>query len=376
MRKTVTFLGLLGVTLGITLGVTQPAFADENYVNDAVNGLGNSSVYIDSDVSLSHSDKISSELNNSHVDVVVLPPLAVDTYSASDVATMIRSKTGESTIVVVVDNTNSGDRIGVSSAKNQDEIATVLNEALGKSNGDAGEAISSTVQDVKSLSAGGSDAATDGRFNLAFVFVPLGILFALAVTAVVSVVIYRPKKDKDSIEYRVVTNRKGQSAETEAPNKFSELLPESLVPSMKQLSDLIRKHNKLPKDSLSPDLKIIIDNVQELFTRLKNKGTESQQRIAEVEYADKLPKLIEALGSNYYMDIVEHDDLWDNPQERLDSVTGAVKAVEKQLIANIRQVNASKDLEFQVALGSLMGPADGTTMKDIYKTNSLEKREN
>lgn len=375
MRKTVTFLGLLGVTLGITLGVTQPAFADDNYVNDAVNGLSNSPVYVDSSVALTNSDTISSELQGTKVDVVVLPPLAVDTYSASDVATMIRSKTGVSTIVVVVDNANSGDRIGVSAVKNQDKIATVLNEALGKTNGDAGKAITSTVQDVKTLSTDGG-TGTDGGFNLAFVFVPLGILFALAVTAFVAVLLYRPKKDKSSFEYTVVTNRKGQVPVTQIPNKFSDALPESLLPSMKQLSDLIRKHNQLPKDSLSPDLKTIVDNVQELFTRLKNKGTDSQKRIAEVEYADKLPKLVEALGSNYYMDIVQHDDLWDNSQERIDAVTGAVKAVENQLIANIRQVNASKDLEFQVALGSLMGPADGTTMKDIYKPTSLEKREN
>jgi hypothetical protein len=362
MKKTTKAAGVLAVSVIAFMLSSQPAFADNSYVPDAVAGLSNSSVYVDSDVSLTDAGQIASALDGTDVSVVVLPTLALDTYTANDIASMIRQETGDDTIVVVADYSGSNDRVGVSSKNNQNEITTVLNESLAANNGDAGSAINSTIQEVTSLSSsssqGGNDALTsDGGFSV----LPVVLVFALISGSIYGGITISKRKKK---------GQRNGSKNDAVPTNFSDLMPSSLVPMLKQLSDLMRKHNELEQKSLTADIKIIIDNLQELFTRLKKKGTESQQRMAEVEYEDKLPKLIEALGPNYYIDIVEHNELWDNSNSRLQAVAEAAKAVQKQLLENIRQVNASKDLEFQVALDSLVRSANPTTIDDVFKNKS------
>jgi hypothetical protein len=357
MKNSSKAAGVLAVSAIALMLSAQPAFADSGYIDDAVTALqGDATVYVDSDVSLEGQGNISSALDGTNIDVVVLPELATSTFSPSEIASQIRSNTGETTVVVVIDK-NSIDTIAVSSSSNQTEIATVLNQALTESGGEAGPAISSSIQEVKDLSDSGTViGANDGAgISVGFVLVPVIIVIAAAAVAISYVLGRRRNRN-------VITTLK-----TEAPTNFSDLMPSSLVPLLKQMSDLMKKHNKLQDKSLSAELRAIIDNLQELFKRLNKKGSNSQQRMAEVEYADKLPKLIEALGTNYYVDIVEHDDLWDNSNERLEEVAVAVEAVKKQLVQNIRQVNASKDLEFKVALGSLTRSSDNPSVDDVFK---------
>jgi hypothetical protein len=363
MKKTTQVAGALAISAIAFMFSAQPAFADTGYIDSAVNALqGDNAVYVDSDVSLDSQSQINNGFTGTNIDVVVLPELATGTYTPTDIASQIRASTGDTTVVVVIDK-NSKDTIAVSSSTNQTEIATVLNEALTKNGGNAGEAITTSMQEVKDLSAGNTSSIVGGGdTGLGFVLLPV----LLVVAAAGASLIFFLKKRKNRY---VITSVKAQ----QAPTKFSELIPETLVPMLKQLSDLMKKHNNLNHGSLSAELHTIINNLQELFTRLNKKGTTSQQRMAEVEYADKLPKLIEALGNNYYIDIVEHNELWDNSEERLEAVGVAVKAVEKQLVENIRQVNASKDLEFQVALGSLVGSSNSANINDVFKKQISEK---
>lgn len=362
MKKNTKAAGVLAVSVIAFMLSSQPAFAESDYIADAVNELSNSSVYVEESVSLTDQNKIENELEGTSINVVVLPSYAQGVDSPSGIASLIRQQTGEDTIVVVIDSDSGKDSFGVSSGNNTEEIATVLNQSLGENSGDAGAAISSSIQDVKDYSSssqvgGDNNLAADGGFS----FLPVVLSLALISGSVYGGIAISKRK------------KKGQKPAVKAnaiPTKFSDLMPSTLVPMLKQLSDLMRKHNELEQKSLSLDIKIIIDNLQELFTRLKKKGTESQQRMAEVEYEDKLPKLIEALGSNYYIDIVEHNELWDNSNSRLQAVAEAAKAVQKQLLENIRQVNASKDLEFQVALDSLVRSANPTTIDDVFKNNS------
>lgn len=184
-------VGVLIVTAGFVMVSTAPASASTGYVGEAVNGLGSSPVYVDSDAALSNADGIAASLKNSNVDVVALPDVAVSTYSANDVADMIRQQTGETT-VVVVDSSAGSDRVGVSSSQNEEKIATVLNQAIASHDGDAGEAIQAVSGQVVSLSAPASPVSSGADASVFGVVVGGG--GALLLVAAVLVILTRSRR--------------------------------------------------------------------------------------------------------------------------------------------------------------------------------------
>ncbi len=107
------------------------------------------------------------------------------------------------------------------------------------------------------------------------------------------------------------------------------------------------------------DIAVIADNVTSLFERLGGKASRDQRRLAEIEYGDKLGKLIVALDRRYLLDILTHPHLWDDPDERISEVRDAVVGVSEQLVENIKQVNAQRALHFQVSLDTLIGRPQG-----------------
>ena len=48
--------------------------------------------------------------------------------------------------------------------------------------------------------------------------------------------------------------------------------------------------------------------------------------------------------------------LWDDPEQRIRDVQGAIEALDAQLLRNIKEINARRGLVFQGALDGLMGP--------------------
>jgi len=361
MRKTNMLAAVLAVSFSaFLLAAAQPAFADGGYVGDAVEHLANSPVYVDGSVELSNEAAITNELSGANVNVVVFPETALGNFAASDLANDIYNKTGVTTIVVI--DKGGTDTIAVSSAENGSDISVLLHKNLSSSNGEAGNVILANVKEVQSLSSApvsAPDNVSEGGFDGGFI-APLFIFATLVALAVF-------------IGKRVLHNHL-MNNQTAPVNQFSKLVPASMVPYLKQFNELAQKHATLGNKSQRASIEAISMNVQELFNRISKKGTVDQKRQVELEYAEKLPKLIEALGTNYYIDIVEHDDLWDNPDERLVAVRVAVQAVEKQLVQNIRQVNASKDLEFQFALDSLAGSASAS-ITDINELLEIETKQ-
>mgnify|MGYP006373874069 CR=1 FL=1 len=113
-------------------------------------------------------------------------------------------------------------------------------------------------------------------------------------------------------------------------------------------------------DQVAPKVVVSIDslmtNVDELFTRLSTKADRSQRTLAEIEYGDKLGKLVAALDRGYLADLLAKPKLWDDQQRRVIDVLAALDAVDTQLLNNIRQINAHRGMVFEVALDGLMGP--------------------
>jgi len=104
---------------------------------------------------------------------------------------------------------------------------------------------------------------------------------------------------------------------------------------------------------LFPAVNGVLANVQELFERMGTHTDEQSARIAGVRYTDTLTKLNRALGRNYYLDIEAHSELWSDPDGRMEAVETAVNATGEQILRNIRELNGSRDLIYQLSLDAL-----------------------
>jgi hypothetical protein len=342
----------------------------DDYISDAVQGLGSSSVYTDSQASLANAGQIASDLNGSGVAVVSLPTGAFDTLGPSDVANAIGNKLGGKYNTVIVVNGNAVTTAGGNG--NATQITTTINEAIAKGVS-PGQAILSQAGQIKTLASGtktstgsGTGSSTDNGGDGGIVGLLGGGLLGIVVLGTLGVVAFKHLKQRPTLSALPAGQ---QTSAYVAVGDVSEHLPVRLRGLVKELDGLARKHSKIPGDKLAGEIHGLIVNLQELFERIQNKqGDTNNAALAAGEYENKIKKLNEALGEEYYLDIAQNPKLWDNPTERLQAVNDAVEAVEYQLVENIKQVNASKDLKFQVALDSLMG-SKGPTVQEIYTTN-------
>ncbi len=319
---------------------------DVDFVGDAADALAGSPVYVDPDASLSSSGDIASLAEEQHVAVVALPELATGTFSASNLAgQVLRKVDGYDAVIVVVDG--SFDSYGVA-ARDSSEGATLTRELNAAGHDDGGAAVLQTLSQDDwrtSTSAGGGGDSDDGGGLGTAVGVGSGVV-AVAVVAAFGALVARRLR-----------------ASSGAPGRD---VPEELRSVLVRLEALQRQHGMQLSPGVNARLQSILANVGQLFHRIRRTGTEQQVRIASIEYVDVLTKLERALGEDYYLDILRNPRLWENADARRAEVEEAVTATDEQLVMNIRQVNASQDLEFKVALESLVGSMDAT-VKDIYK---------
>lgn len=130
------------------------------------------------------------------------------------------------------------------------------------------------------------------------------------------------------------------------------------------IDDLGERAGAYPE--LGQQLASLQTHVSELFVRVHKRGSDQQTRLLQSKYKDVLSKLLKALAEDYYGDIVKNPEFWSNPEARRDEVRRAVESVDSQAVDNIRQVNESRDLEFQVALDSLIRTVDEAKLSDVY----------
>ena len=106
-------------------------------------------------------------------------------------------------------------------------------------------------------------------------------------------------------------------------------------------------------EPVAPLIGAVVFRTGQLFERLTGKGTAQQVRMAESRYADILAKVTRLNAPEYLGDILAHPELWENADQRLVTVRSVLDGVVNQIITNIRQVNTSTDLDFQVAKAAL-----------------------
>lgn len=136
--------------------------------------------------------------------------------------------------------------------------------------------------------------------------------------------------------------------------------------SLDRFAELVRLHANAQLPT-TESMRSILGHLNNLFTRLEKKGAGNAKQLAEVNYKGILQKLNETLGEDYYMDIAADPKLWDRPGQRKAEVEQALAAVDDQVLENIKQVNASKDLDFRVALETILSSADRPNASDMIR---------
>jgi len=146
-------------------------------------------------------------------------------------------------------------------------------------------------------------------------------------------------------------------------------IPDALKIQLQNLRRIALIHGRTDSP-LFASINEILQDSQELFTRISSKMDSQAHRLAAVNYTNTLKKLNKALDVDYYLDIKKNPRLWDNREARISAVERAVAATAAQLLKNIQQVNASQDIEYEVSLDSLINSLDSADASALIDTDS------
>jgi hypothetical protein len=316
-----------------------------------------------------------------HWRLIVAPPSSLETdireLSATDLARDVAEETG-SAILVLVEKAPGSRSFGLAggglSAEQITECLTVLN----RSSDAGGAAIIASAGELERIvgTASSSEATAEpttgwdvaraiGDFFKKLLTV-IGIVILLLVAGLVTAIVLilrhsSPKRRRTRAHSRVDKKLFDNSENADSVEK-------SLL-KLRELADLYAAQPKKYTAGGAPihgQINQVIVDVQELFRRLRANGTAQQARLAESKYADVLKKVVLTVDRDYYGDIVANPRLWSSPDERIKAIGQALRAVHEQVLENIKQVNASKDLEFMVVLDSLLESERAAKLSDVY----------
>ncbi|MGI9824726.1 hypothetical protein [Agromyces sp. Marseille-Q5079] len=314
--------------------------SDGGYVDDAVEALQTSTVYVAPDATGIDAQALQARLvgqiGSDSIGIAVLSPNAELEDTGLNIAIQLGQETGYDTIIVAIgDDLSAASKVSPLAGGEAMRIANVAQE-----NSDSVEAaLTTTVQDVQAAEPAASGAGgADGGGSLV-----LGLAIGAAVIvagAAAAVGVIRARRRRGSIDAR---------------------LPDPIrrhVATLRSLSSAyaqVGATGNAVAAQTATDVAGIAVNVEELFARLDQRSGADQRGLAAIELDATLRKLTAALDRDYLLDILTHPHLWDDPDERIREVRNAVTAVSADLVQNIRQVNARRGLHFQVSLDGLIG---------------------
>jgi hypothetical protein len=296
----------------------------------------------------------------------------VQALSPNQLATQISAK-AQSAVLVMVDQTTGKDRFGLAggslSTDQVNAFLTILNQAGANDGGEAIIQSAAELRDAVEEPAPESSSSTGrGPFRSFLSAVGQFILIAILVILILPVVIVVLV-----VNLRRARRRKPPPTSRVDKKLFDETEhADSVERSLLKLRELAGVYGSAPSKytvkgvPIHGPLNAVIGDVQELFRRLRAHGSAQQARMAEVKYADVLRKLVLAVDRDYYKDIIDNPRLWSGVGDRVGAIGDALEAVHQQVLENIKQVNASKDLEFMVALDSLLESERAAKLSDVY----------
>lgn len=311
------------------------ALSTGGYIDDAVDALAGTHVYVSSEVSgaTALAGQLEQQIGDASIGVAVFSDNASLEASGPEIVAEIASQTGYDTIIVAVgDDLSAGSRV-----LETGEAMLIANQA--ESSADSVEdALTQTVSEI-STSSQPSDPDPTGLDG--------GVIVGLALTVAVLV-------GAGIAAVRVVRSRGRRSgADDDIPSGLT-----TQIAALKSLSAeyaAVGASGNQVAAQTGQEIGVLADNAAELFARLDGRSADDQRSIAAVEYDDKLRKLTAALNRDYLLDILTHPHLWDDPDDRIQEVLEGLHEVSAELLQNIKQVNARRGLHFQVSLDGLIG---------------------
>ncbi len=347
MLKPIVTGMLLAVGFSLT-AVPAAAFAD---ASDAVAGTADNNVFVSQEVNNPPvtGQNLTTELPDGYAVIVVPESITDGRMIAQEV-----SQTNDYDAVFFFATQGAGPNKANVYSKNP-ELATELQKLYAEnlSLGNEGAIVYATENVAVNAGQPNVPGGESGGFDATPLGITGAVVLIIAAGATAFGVSRKNKKNKGSSSAQV-------------SNKISAVVPEKVQEQLRKLNGLLSAHDAHGTDSLSPEIVKIVKTTQTLFERIASKQPR-QASVAEVEYVDKFTKLVSLLGTDNYLDIVDNPDQWDDPHGRIAKIREATTTTRNQINENIKQINASKDLEFQVALGSLIEDANAPTIKDIFK---------
>jgi hypothetical protein len=342
-----------------------PAYADDlEVVSRAAKGLSSYQVFQGAGSTLTDGQTLATKLRGSDLGVVVIPQKEVESKSAREIASEVRSSPDVeySTVIVVLDGPE--DVMGVSSANR--EVEDKLVSYLGKDPvKDAGwvliqnsTKLFNVEKDLKAEAAkkiSDAEDAAKAEKDAATFKTLLPILIVLAPLAATALVLIRRR--------RISSNKKD-------PVKYGfRKMPKGLreaVESFRKTADLHKNLKGYKRYSLYESCSRLIARFVELEeTMEKLPKTDQRRMVLEVEYVERLRKLQEAIGKDYYLSIIEDQTHWEEPAKKIKRVSDAIVALREQVLVSIKQINDSSNLEFKIALDSIIGDKN-VKVEDLY----------
>lgn len=110
----------------------------------------------------------------------------------------------------------------------------------------------------------------------------------------------------------------------------------------------------------------VVADLQDLLRRMHAQGNAHQRALAETHYAYLLNQLVLVVSPGYLKDVMDNPQLWGDADQRITRVSAALTALDTEILTNIRQVNASADLELQVALQTIAALGTPDELARLY----------
>lgn len=349
MRKRLKLAASIGLMLTAFTAVT-PAMAASNLADC----ISSQPVCTSEGASISNPSEVANYLDGK-AKVAVVPYNEDNSLSSSGLATNLAQESGVSELIVIIDL--ASDRIGVYSESGKAAEVTERVNATGETDG--GQAImTAQIADIYEVTE------SEGSNGGAFVFGLGAVLLAAVISAAVFVFL---KKSANSVRRSKGLENSGLSPEKQRSVEITDDLRRELNEMTELIQDYQKAHNALLQE-VAVILRSINQHIYELFSRIDKKNAGNSRAIAQVRYLDAFKKLNDVAGKDYFADIVNNPNLWDDSDSKVQETLKAIKSLDKQIVDNIRQVNNSKEIDFKIAVDALMG-SQSMDVEDIFSEN-------
>lgn len=111
-----------------------------------------------------------------------------------------------------------------------------------------------------------------------------------------------------------------------------------------------------------------------LDSKLKADGVDNQDELVYAKYAPILERITELTAPNYYGSFIKDPTHWNDPKKMRTQVEVSVFAVISEVAEDMRRINSSQELDFEINVESIIGNMNSEIESDPERTlkNILE----